>query len=73
MEIGNLTKSPNGDWVTFKEGKRLIRGLCKVAGLKTVGTFRPRSVNRSEFSLPVEGGFVTAPRKVGASVVFVRS
>ena len=71
MEIGTLTKSPNGDWVTFKEAKRTIRALCRKAGIKPVGFFRPRSENRRELLIHVDGGIVTATRAVGAAVTFV--
>lgn len=70
MEIGTLTKSPNGDWVTFKEAKRAIRALCRKASIKPIGFFRPRSENRRELLIHVEGGTVTAARTVGAAVIF---
>jgi len=57
-------------WVTFKDGKRQIRAILKTSAHPPTGSFRPRRVNRGELCIPVEGGFVTASRKVGAEVIF---
>ena len=73
MEIGTLTKSPNGDWVTFKEGKHAIRSILREGGFKGVKTFRPRSANRGEFRIEVEGGVITAARKPDAPIIFTAS
>ena len=70
MEIGTLAKSPNGNWVTFKEGKRAIRTVLREGGFKGVKTFRPRSANRAEFRIEVDGGVVTAARKPDAPIIF---
>jgi len=70
MNIGTLSQSLNGNWVTFNEAKKQIRALCRKAGLKPVGFFRPRRENRGELLIHVDGGTVSARRKVNASVVF---
>jgi len=70
MQIGILPTSPNGNYVTFKEGKRAIRSLLREGGFKGVKTFRPRSQNRNEFRIEVNGGVVTAARKPDAPVIF---
>ena len=76
MNLTNLPKlsaSPTseGRYVTFNDGKRQIRAALKKAGIKPAGTFRPRKDNRSQFSLPVDGGAIVADRKVGAEIRFV--
>lgn len=76
MNLSNLPKlsaSPNSDgrYVTFNDGKRQIRAALKKAGIKATGTFRPRKHNRSQFSLPIDGGSIVADRKVGAEISFV--
>ena len=66
---GTLVGQPS-TWVTFKDGKRQIRAILKTSAHPPTGSFRPRCVNRGELCIPVDGGFVTASRKVGAEVVF---
>ncbi len=76
MNLTNLPKlsaSPTseGRYVTFNDGKRQIRSALKKAGIKTTGTFRPRKHNRSQFSIPVDGGAIVADRTVGAEIRFL--
>jgi hypothetical protein len=74
--IGTLSHSTDAEgdpagWITFKDAKRQIRALIRVAGLAVGGnTFRPRRENRGELVIRVEGGSVSARRKPGAAVVF---
>ncbi len=79
MVLGTLTPSLHRDgdlagkpstWITFKDAKRQVRALLKTSSHPPTGSFRPRSINRSELCIPVAGGFVTAKRKPGAEVVF---
>tara|TARA_B100001250_G_scaffold182982_1_gene157486 strand:- start:2696 stop:2920 length:225 start_codon:yes stop_codon:yes gene_type:complete len=70
MQIGILPKSQSGNYVTFKEGKRAIRTILREGGFKGVKTFRPRSQNRNEFKIEVNGGVITAARKPDAPVIF---
>jgi hypothetical protein len=73
--FGTLKSSPGagGAWVTFKDGKHQIRAALKRAKVTPIGTFRPRSANRGELLIPVEGGTITARRKPGAEIVFTRA
>ena len=73
--LGTLTSSPDGPWVTFKQGKVEIRKVLRKAGFSRVSTFRPRSQNRQQFRIEVEledrtPGVVTAARKPGADIIF---
>jgi len=68
--IGTLkAATPGQKYVTWREGKRQIRALLAKAKIKPEGTFRPRKINRDQFTLNVVGGgFVTATRKPNAEV-----
>ena len=50
-DIFTLTPDPRGNYVTWANGKKQIRAALKTAGWKAVGTFRPRSKSRNEFSI----------------------
>jgi len=76
MQLGKLAPSltPGGEttgWITFRDAKHQIRTIISGTDLVPTGCFRPRSLNRGELSIPVDGGLVTASRKVGAPVMFV--
>ena len=69
-----LSPDPRGNYVTWKQGKRQVRGLITLAGYKAVGLFRPRKENKNEFSiLAHKDGIayrVTASRIPGAALEF---
>ena len=71
LPVLKASPTSEGRYVTFNDGKRQIRAALKKAGIKPAGTFRPRKHNRSQFSLPVDGGSIVADRKVGAEIRFV--
>ena len=68
MVLGTLTSSPGQPYLTWKDAKRQMRAIMKTARVKPTGTFRQRKINRSELSLPIEGGHVVASRQPGAEV-----
>ena len=68
MIIGFLKAAEGKDYITWKEGKAQIRALLKAANIQATGTFRPRSVNRSQYSLPAGDSFIVAQRKPGAEI-----
>ena len=68
MVLGTLESSPGQPYLTWKDAKRQIRSLVKASSVKPTGTFRSRKINRSELSLPIEGGHVVASRQRGAEV-----
>jgi hypothetical protein len=67
--ISTLKATPDQSTVSWRDGKRQIRAALKAAGVKAVGTFRPRKENRGEYVLSVEGGSVRARRRVGGEIV----
>ena len=72
-----LTLSPDarGNYVTWKKGKRQVRGLLTQAGYKPSGLFRGRKENKNEFSIMAhKGGIayrVTASRFPGAELSII--
>ena len=46
-----LTPDPRGNYVTWANGKKQVRAALKSIGWKAVGLFRPRKVNKNEFSI----------------------
>ena len=46
-----LTPDPRGNYVTWANGKKQIRTAIKSIGWTAVGLFRPRKVNKNEFSI----------------------
>ena len=71
LPVLKASPTSEGRYVTFNDGKRQIRAALKKAGVAGVLTFRPRSANRAQFSIPVDGGSVVVERKVGAKIRFV--
>lgn len=71
LPVLKASPTSEGRYVTFSDGKRQIRAALKKAGVTGALTFRPRSANRAEFSIPVDGGSIVADRKVGAKIRFV--
>ena len=69
-----LSPDPRGNYVTWKQGKKQVRGLLTQAGYKPVGLFRMRKENKNEFSiLAHKDGHtyrVTATRIPGAELYF---
>ena len=71
--LGTLSRSPNGDWVTFKEAKHQVRLLAKEKG-HVIGLFRPRSHNKQALQVPLAdgSGVISVMRRVGAPVTVTR-
>ena len=71
-----LILSPDklGNYVTWVKGKRQIRDLLTQNGYKALGLFRPRKINKNEFSIQAsrEGVVydVTAARLPGIALEF---
>ena len=68
-----LQADPRGNYVTWSNGKRQIRAALKSIGWSAVGLFRPRKVNKNEFSIQArdpQGNLhlITAARKPGATI-----
>ena len=74
-----LTLAPDarGNYVTWKKGKKQVRGLLTQAGFKPIGLFRARKENKNEFSiLASKAGRtwrVTAARAPGVALDFVHN
>lgn len=70
----SLSPDARGNYVTWSQGKRQVRGLLTGAGYKAVGFFRPRKENKNEFSIIAhKDGLayrVTAPRIPGGALEF---
>jgi len=67
--IGKLVAPAGLTYVTWKEGKHQIRAAIKAAGMTPIGTFRPRSVNRSQYSIKVsEDTYIIANRAPNADI-----
>ena len=63
QSLGTLACSPERSFLTWKDAKRQIRTVCRLAKIKPVGFFRKRTLNSGELMLTVEGGCVSARRR----------
>ena len=63
QSLGTLACSPDRPFLTWKDAKRQIRTVCRLAKIKPVGFFRARRLNSGELMLTVEGGSVSARRR----------
>ena len=63
QSLGTLACSPDRPFLTWKDAKRQIRTVCRLAQIKPVGLFRARRLNSGELMLTVEGGAVSARRR----------
>ena len=63
QSLGTLACSPDRPFLTWKDAKRQIRTVCRLAKIKPVGFFRARRLNSGELMLTVEGGAVSARRR----------
>jgi len=63
QSLGTLACSPDRSFLTWKDAKRQIRTVCRLAQIKPVGFFRARRLNSGELMLTVEGGAVSARRR----------
>ena len=63
QSLGTLACSPDRPFLTWKDAKRQIRTVCRLAQIKPVGFFRARRLNSGELMLTVEGGAVSARRR----------
>ena len=51
QKTNTLQRDPRGNYVTWSGGKRQIRAALKSIGWTAVGLFRPRKVDKNEFSI----------------------
>ena len=74
FETITLAADPRGNYVTWAIGKKQVRAHLKGIGWTAVGLFRPRKVNKNEFSIQAKDRqgllhLVTCARKPGATLM----